>query len=142
MSLDHPTPPREDQLRSQERAALIVEYAELTEFCEAPVISQADLRESGPEIAEFEGMVVSFEITYSIEALHSIIDLTKEEAPNHPVREPARIAVGLISQKLTILRTETDISSVKCKELEREYWRLSAAVGIINDNKVDHELRV
>ncbi|HLD60750.1 MAG TPA: hypothetical protein VJA27_01295 [Patescibacteria group bacterium] len=67
-------------------------------------IAPGDLRESGPEIAEFEQMINSFESTHSIAELHLIMDLTPEDAPNHPVREPARIALYPIVAKLDILK--------------------------------------
>ena len=142
MSFDHPTPPTPEDIRRQEEAALCAQYAELIALCEELATPPAELRESGPEIVEFEGMVLLFETTHPIEALRLITDLTSDEAPNHPIREPARIAVGLISQKLTVLRTQTDISPVRYRELEKKYQRLSLAVGVINNNKVDHELGV
>lgn len=45
-----------------------------------PVILKEDLREAGPEIAEFEAMVTSFESTHSLEKLHSITDISTDLA--------------------------------------------------------------
>lgn len=140
MSFDHPTSPTPEELKKREEAALCAQCVELLALCEELAAPPAELRESGPEIAEFESMILLFEATHSIEALHSITDLTSDEAPNHSIREPARIAVGLISQKLTSLRTETNIPPVKYRELEKKYQRLSSAVGVINNDKVDHKL--
>ncbi|MFA6586093.1 MAG: hypothetical protein WCS86_02945 [Candidatus Paceibacterota bacterium] len=36
------------------------------------------LREAGPEIAQFENMVISFESTHSLEELHSIVDISPD----------------------------------------------------------------
>jgi hypothetical protein len=103
-----------------------------------PVISKEDLREAGPEIVEFEAMVALFESMHSLEELYSIIELTPGEAPKHPTREPARVALIPIVAKLNILKKETNITSEQHEELKAKYKRLSRAVGIINNNKVDH----
>ncbi len=97
-----------------------------------------NLRECEPEIAEFEEMVTSFELSHSLAELHLVIDLTPEEAPKHPVREPARVALIPIVTKLNTLKKETNISPEKHDELKAKYMHLSRAVGIINKNKVDH----
>ncbi len=57
------------------------------------IIAPEDLREGGPEIAAFEEMLVSFESAHSIAELNLIVGLTPQEALNHPVREPARVAL-------------------------------------------------
>ncbi len=98
-----------------------------------------NLRESGPEIAEFKGMIATFEANYSIAELLLIIDLTPKEAPNHPVREPARAALIPIVEKLNAIEKERNITPKELKELKEEYKRLSRAVGMINSNKVDHD---
>jgi hypothetical protein len=103
-----------------------------------PIISKEDLREAGPEIVEFEHMITSFETMHSLEELHSVIDLTPVEAQKHPTREPARVALVPIVAKLNTLKNETDITSEKYEELKAKYKRLSRAVGMINNNKVDH----
>jgi hypothetical protein len=106
---------------------------------QGPVISSEDLRECGPEIAEFEAMLVVFESAHSLTDLHSIVDLTPEESRMHPIREPARLALIPIVKKMNILKKETNISSEKYEELKAVYMRFLRAVGMINkDNKVDH----
>ena len=102
------------------------------------VTAPENKRECGPEIAEFEAMIVSFESTYSLPELLLIIDLTPNEAPKHPIREPAKNALIPIVALMNKLEKETDITSEKHKELRVKYMRLSRAVGIINRNKVDH----
>jgi len=125
--------PREQQER--EDAEQLADY--LARHPE-PVISKEDLREAGPEIVEFEAMIALFESMHSLEELHSIIDLTPGEAPKHPIREPARVALIPIVAKLNILKKETDITPGKHDELKAKYKQLSRAVGMINNNKVDH----
>ena len=104
----------------------------------AIAIAPEDFRECGPEIAEFEEMLLSFESAYSLAELLLIIDLTPEEAPKHPIREPAKNALIPIIAKLNILKKETNILLEEHEGLKAKYIRLSRAVGIINNNKVDH----
>ncbi|HBH16670.1 MAG TPA: hypothetical protein DDW92_00115 [Candidatus Veblenbacteria bacterium] len=101
-------------------------------------IPPEDRRECGPEITEFEGLIAAFESVHSLAELHLIINLTAEEAPQHSVREAARAELGPIVAKLNVLKKETNISLDKCEELKAQYMRLSRAVGIINNNTVDH----
>ena len=78
-------------------------------------------------------------MTHSLAELHSIIDLTPTDAPNHPVREPARLALIPIVTMLDTLRKETNILPEKYQELRAKYKRFSNAVGFINKNKIDHD---
>ncbi|MFH1112050.1 MAG: hypothetical protein V1712_03195 [Patescibacteria group bacterium] len=102
------------------------------------VIAPEDLRECGPEIAEFEEMLTSFEIDHSLAELHLIIDLKPEDAPKYPLRESAKVTLIPIVAKLNILKKETNITPEKHEELKAKYMQLSRAVGMINNNKVDH----
>lgn len=97
-----------------------------------------ELRECESEITEFEEMILAFELTHPLEELHLIIDLRPEDAPQHPLREPARLALIPIVARLNALKNETNISPEKYEELKAKYKRLSRAVGMINSNKVDH----
>jgi hypothetical protein len=127
----------EDKRRKQEQkdAELLADH--LARHPE-PVISPENLREAEPEIAQFESMIAVFESTHSLAELHSIINLTPAEASKHPIREPARIALIPIVAMFNTLKKETNISPIKYEELKAKYMRLSRAVGIINNNKVDH----
>lgn len=112
--------------------------ADMLASYDVPASPQADLRECGPEVAELEKMFSDFETNHSIDELLLITDLTPEDAPNHPIREPARIAVGEICNKLRTLEKETNIDPTKYQELNDRYRTLSRAVGIINNGVVDH----
>ena len=106
------------------------------------VVLPEERRECGPEVARFEEMVASFESTHSLAELNSITILDPKGAPNHLVREPARLALGPINTLLEVLEKETDISSDGYEELKARYRRLSRAVGMIDvlkGNRVDHE---
>lgn len=122
-------------------------------------------RESGPEIVEFEQLVVSFESTHSLEKLHSIVDLTpelgalfkgdrdmsveqratavsnltSEDAEKYRTRTAARKDLEDICAMKVVLKEETNIAPEKYRELKAAYVRLTRAVGIINNNVVDHE---
>jgi hypothetical protein len=98
-------------------------------------------RESGPEIEELEGMFKGFEQDHDIVALYAIADLAPVEAPNHPVREPARIALIPIYAKLRLIQEETDITDEKYAELKAKWKYFTQAVGMINNNAVDHSAR-
>lgn len=102
-------------------------------------IAKEKRRECAPEIAEFDAMIVSFESMYPLAELHSITELTREEAEMHPVREPARVALIPIFEKLKSLFEQTNISNNTYIELDEKYRILSRAVGMINKNIVDHD---
>ncbi|MFA7191700.1 MAG: hypothetical protein WC089_00155 [Candidatus Paceibacterota bacterium] len=102
------------------------------------VVSTEERRDAEKEIMEFEGFIINFEKTHSLSELNKIIDLNPEDSPNHPLREPARLALIPIVTLISTLKNETDISEEKLKELKSKYMILSRAVGMINKNKVDH----
>ena len=95
-------------------------------------------RECGPEVAELEKLFTAFEAEHSLDALHAIVDLTPEEAPNHPVREPAKNALAPITQLFNTIKDKTNITPDALAILTAKRKRLSQAVGIINKGKVDH----
>lgn len=98
-----------------------------------------ELRDSGPEVAELEGMFTKFKEKYSLEGLNAITYLDYREASNHPLREPARIFLSLIYKKFKQIKNETSISEDKLNELMVKKEELSRAVGIINGKgEVDH----
>ena len=111
----------------------------MSEIYKEPNIGEQKLRECEPEIAELEEMFVSFESSHSLAELLLITDLTPQEAPNHLIREPARKALIPIVSKFNKLKKETNISPEKHEELREKYMILSRAVGIINNNRVDHK---
>ncbi|OGJ01456.1 hypothetical protein A3G98_00895 [Candidatus Nomurabacteria bacterium RIFCSPLOWO2_12_FULL_37_8] len=129
------TPQELKSKQEQEDAKLLADY--LARHPE-PVISQENLREAEPEIAQFENIIALFESTHSLEDLHLIIDLTPQEAPKNAIREPARVALIPIIALLNTLKKKTNISTEKYEELKEKCRRLSRAVGMINNNKVDH----
>lgn len=102
------------------------------------VILEENQRECAQEIIEFQDMIAVFEATYSIEELNAIVDLPSEDAPNHPMRDPARKALNPIFAKLNVLVKETNITVEKYEELKKRWKVLSNAVGMINGGKVDH----
>jgi hypothetical protein len=102
------------------------------------VIAPENRRESEPEIKELKEMLVAFESIHSIAELHLIINLKSEDASRYPLRESAKVALIPIVAKLNILKKETNISLEKYEELKAKYMHFSRAVGIINNNKVDH----
>jgi len=128
-------PNPEEQTLSEEQKE---QYEQWMKDHPETVIAPEDLRECGPEIAEFEEMLASFELIHSLAELHLIIDLKPEDASKYPLRESAKAALIPIVAKLNILKKETNIASEKHEELKAKYMHLSRAVGMINNNKVDH----
>jgi len=153
----------EKLLQQQEDDAWEAQYMEMNpdKFAE---VTPEKLRECEPEIAEFEKMLESFETEHSLAKLHSIVDLTlgellcyAREVKNSPekqgllieptsedisryfMRKVAREALKPIVAKMNILKEETNISRERHDELKARYKRLSRAVGIINNSKIDHE---
>lgn len=96
------------------------------------------LIECGPEIAKFQELVASFEATFSLAELHLITDLTPKDAPSHPLRGPAHEALAPIRIQRGKLKEDTNITPEEFAELDKEYKRISRAIGIINNGKVDH----
>lgn len=137
MSEESYTGPTPEELELQEQEE---RYALYMKNHPDVVIPPENLRESGPEVAQLEEMLVAFESTYSLEELHAITDLTAEEAPKHPIRAPAKEALGHIVAKLHTIKHETNVSLQKYEELRARYRQLNYAVGLINkDGKVDHD---
>lgn len=95
-------------------------------------------RDCRPEITELQGLMDKFKNEHPIEELFAITDLSVEEAPHHPIREPARLALIPIVELLNRLKKETDISPEEYERLKAEYRHLSQAVGMINKGLVDH----
>lgn len=122
----------EDGLSAEERE--MAEY-----FLSLVADKKNEQRDCQPEILELQNLFVAFEAKHSLAELLAIVDLTPQDAPHHPVREPARLDLAPINSKLNALKNETDISSEKYDELYSEYRRLSVAVGNSNGNKIRHE---
>lgn len=150
-----PQQPEEEKIENQEQgpqsvpekeedpyAGLTPEQIEMYESyiadhpeIEMPPESREDHTERAAALGE---EMTNFEGQFDLEALNAITDLTPEEAPSHPVREPARQALESIVRNLNYLQEKTDIPPEVYDELDKQYKHLSQAVGIINNNKVDH----
>jgi hypothetical protein len=98
-------------------------------------------RECGPEVAELEEMFQSFEQKHDVAALYAITELTPDDAPKHPVREPAKLDLVPIYAKLRTILEETNITPEQYAELKAKWKHLTQAVGLINNNVVDHSAR-
>ena len=101
-------------------------------------IAPENIRDYAMEAGEFDMMLALFESMYPLSQLILIKELTVEEASNHKLREPARIALGPIFAKLNKIEIETNIPAGELAKLKEQYGRLSRAVGMINGGKVDH----
>ena len=124
----------EDGMTAEERA-LAENF--LPQYAEKNVVKE-ERRDCEQEVAELQSMLAAFEAEHSLGELHAITNLTPKDAPNHPIREPARKALIPILNKWNALKKETNISAERLAELYVGYRKLSEAVGIINNNKVRH----
>jgi hypothetical protein len=99
-------------------------------------------RECGPEVEELERMFDEFEKAHDLEALSAITDITTlEEAQAHPTWMPAQLASKPIYAKFRVLKDETNITEEKHAELKAKWKRLTQALGMINDGKLDRSAR-
>lgn len=125
---------------NQVKPAILAEE-EMMRGLQKNIENTENLRESGIEVAELESIMDSFEQNYSLDVLNSIIETTLEDAMNHPVRKPAKAALGDIFKKLEVLNRETNISNEKQIVLEEKYKQLSKAIGFFSNNRIIHEDR-
>lgn len=136
------TAPNSEQLKAiqekKEEDAWLAQYMEENpdKFIE---ITVEDRRECGPEIAELEMMFDEFEASYSLEVLNAIT--TSEEAFNHPIREPANLALNPITAKFNSIKDETNISPEKLKELKIRRKKIVNAVGFLNGGEFDKDIK-
>ena len=102
--------------------------------------SIVELRFCELEIGQLEHMfeIYESEYTHSLPELHAILELDPKDAPNHPVREPARKDLAPIVALLNTLKNETNITPEEHEKLNDRYLILSKAVGVINNGKVRH----
>ncbi len=121
-------------------AVLQVKNKEESNTASLEQTSTTESKETGLEIVEFETMMADFEKEHPLEALLAITELKVEDAPNHPVREPARKALIPIIAKYEVLKKETTITDEQLELLEAKRKKLSMAVGLIDikTNKIDH----
>ena len=91
--------------------------------------------ETEQAFVEIVKLMNTFESEHSLAALHAIIDLTPQEAPLHPIRQPAKLALEPILTKMNELKGAPKKQS---ELLYARYKQFSRAVGMINSNKVDH----
>jgi hypothetical protein len=132
-------PEKHNEEFSEEQQAIIDEQMAKYATEEIPPEKR---RECGPEVEEIERMFGDFEKTHDLEALAAITDITSlEEAQAHPTWMPAQRALHPIYAKYRVLKDETNITDEKHAELKAKWKRLTRAVGMINDGKLDRSPR-
>lgn len=127
--------PSPEELKTQEQNA---QYEQWMKDHPDIVIAPEDLRDCEPEITKFEMMLESFELIHPLEELLMIVDLKPEDAPKYPLRESAKAALIPIVKLMNVIKAETNIKPERHDELKAKYRRLSRAVGMINNDRVDH----
>lgn len=113
---------------------------ELADYLARHPVVENPMRESAPLVSELEGVIAQFEINHPLAQLHAITVINPDEPELHPVREPARIALIPITERLAELRNETNISEGTYEQLRMKYKLVSRAVGMVQKNgKVFHD---
>ncbi len=128
-----PNPQELKRLQEQEEAEQLADY-----LIRHPNLDPLPKNLAERARTEFDSLVALFESKYSLTELHSIIELTPQEAPKHPLREPARVALIDIVKILNKLKATYGETSPEYQSIKEKYMRFSRAVGMINKNKVDH----
>lgn len=82
------------------------EYADLIAYHEEKGRSllESQIERSKSMIIKFETLIADFERMYNLKALHAIINLLPEEAPNCPIRKLAKDALVPIVALLNYLK--------------------------------------
>jgi len=107
-------------------------------FYKEEVTPERERRDGSQEIIELQNLFTEFTAKHSLDELYAIVNLTVEDAPSHPVREPARKDLAPIVARLNILKQETNIATERYDELQAQYENLSKAVGIVSGGKIRH----
>lgn len=120
------------------------EELEMFEFIsrrDAPKTEAPEARESAEaHIAEARTLFEDFRQTFSLDALHAID--TAEAAYASAERKAAHEAIKPIVAKLDFLRKKTDITDDAYAPLQEEYQTINRALGMINGDRLDHEVDV
>lgn len=138
MGMEHEEQPEQDPdgLTPEQRAlaeALVSDHKDRS-------LPASERRDCEHEVAELLAMFKQFEAEHPLAELHAITGFTtNDEARSHPVREPARLALIPIVEKLNSIEKETNISFDRFTELEVQYIKLWKAVGIMHKGKFSHE---
>ena len=96
-------------------------------------------RDSKAEIIEFRSMLAKFEFDHPLELLMGITDLKAEDAPSHPIREPARKDYVILKEKLTNLSRETNISGEDESKFDAHLKRVWRSIGTFRWGKIVHD---
>lgn len=113
----------------------------LAKYADEPEIPKVNEEECEKKVAELESLMTAFEVTHPIAELYAITDLAVKDAPNHPIRHPAKLALGPIVAAWIFVKERTNISPERLAELKVRYLHLTRAVGMIEakTSKVDHD---
>ena len=125
--------------RIAESAGLIEHWTRVEE-AERRTIAAEPAEAWERKIAEFEELTAEFESRFSLVELHAITRLDPKEAPSHPLREPAKIALEPIVELLNGIKVRFGEESEQFKTAKAKYRVLSQAIGSINasTHAVDH----
>lgn len=134
-SIEQPEELGNDGLTRNEREAMEAYFAIHEE-----AVASSEKVDYQPTLVEFEQMFTEFYQAHSVEALMAITEfISVEDIRSNPIREPARLALIPITEKLNFLQEQTNIPDEKLQELKDKYHQLWKAVGVVRDSRVVHE---
>ena len=101
------------------------------------------------EVLELLDLFAQFETQFNVSELYAITHISAEDLaifqrgeplPIHPLRTPAKLALGPIAKKWSEIKDDTTISGDKLEELRGRYQHISRAVGLFQtkDGIIDH----
>ena len=101
--------------------------------------SREHLPSGEPELEAVESLIAAFEQKYSLEELNAVTQLSGENGYSHPLRDPAKHALGPIRELIYVLIEKTSVPKEMYEQLEAKYQILARAVGLINRGTVEHD---
>ncbi len=131
--------------RLQEEAEIVRQKLWLNDHPDTTRFSGKELsKETNYLVGRIEELMASFEARLPLGELHAIVDLRPQDVERHPLREAAKAALIPIVYILNELKDRAKskkFTKQKYEEIYEKYMHLSRAVGMINNNKVDHDRR-
>ena len=100
--------------------------------------SREHLPSGEPELKAVESLISAFEQQYPLAELNAVKELSKQDGYAHPLRDPAKRALGPIRDLIYVLIEETNVPKETYFMLEAKYKMLAQAVGVISHGVVDH----
>jgi hypothetical protein len=127
-------------LTEQEQYDLEQERLFLEDYSPDPV-EQLSPEQCSEKVRELEALFTNFEQKHNLDVLNAIQVTSRDEALANPVREAARADLPAIVALSKYLDAQSQIPKDVLHQLQVRYKRIQAAVGTINNGRLDHSIR-